>query len=429
MIVQAQRCAVLEFKANVGVSQQDVDGISAIFITYFQPAGYTMVERTQINKVIEEQGFQRSNLTESQMVRVGKILNVSKIVVGDVNVVMGQYNVDVRVINVESGTIAATEGATFAGSSYRTSMQSIAQKLASKIAIMAGPTVKAPSSSTSAAPKKRTTVTVLYGYLKVFPNELGTFTSEPSSVISQINTQAQYGYNNWRIPTNEELSLLRANNYLGSGDYMTRENRRGIVLLVTDGKDVKTIQAEERERQEQDRIRKEEQERIKREEKERAERIMKETQERIERENQQRRDALIAQGWVDLGLPSGTLWKSKDEVGYYTYDDAVRRFGGNLPTKEQFEELLSACQWISHSDYSYSVFPPNGKIENFVCLELNNKSGLNCDGYPIPDWGMNWGRYWTSTKDGSDQAWLIYGKSLVSLPPCFQFSVRLVQTF
>ena len=133
----AQRIAVLEFKAGVGISQNDVDGISAIFITYFRPAGYTMVERSSIDQVIDEQGFQRSRLTESQMVRVGEILNVSKIVVGDINVVMGQYNVDVRVLNVESGTITATEGAAFSGDSYRSCMQDIAQKLASKIAISA----------------------------------------------------------------------------------------------------------------------------------------------------------------------------------------------------------------------------------------------------------------------------------------------------
>ena len=133
--INAQRCAVLEFKAGVGISQDEVDGISAIFITYFRPAGYTMVERTQIDRVIDEQGFQRSKMTENQMVRIGQILNVSKIVIGDVNIVMGQYNVDVRVINVESGTIAATEGATFDGSSYRASMQNIAQELASQIAL------------------------------------------------------------------------------------------------------------------------------------------------------------------------------------------------------------------------------------------------------------------------------------------------------
>lgn len=59
LMIQAQRCAVLEFKAGSGISQADVDGISAIFITYFRPEGYTMVERTQIDKTIDEQGFQR----------------------------------------------------------------------------------------------------------------------------------------------------------------------------------------------------------------------------------------------------------------------------------------------------------------------------------------------------------------------------------
>ena len=122
LIMQAQRCAVLEFKAGSCISQSDVDGISAIFITYFRPEGYTMVERTQIDRAIDEQGFQRSRMTEDQMVRVGEILNVSKIVVGDVNIVLGQYNVDVRVINVESGSISATAGSTFTGSTFRSQM-------------------------------------------------------------------------------------------------------------------------------------------------------------------------------------------------------------------------------------------------------------------------------------------------------------------
>lgn len=60
------------------------------------------------------------------------------------------------------------------------------------------------------------------------------------------------------------------------------------MLLVTDGKDYATLQAEEQERV-------------------RAE------QERLAR--------LKAQGWVDLGLPSGSLWKNKNEEGgFYTYE-------------------------------------------------------------------------------------------------------------
>jgi len=372
-VVFGQRCAVLEFKAGAGISQADVDGISAIFITHFHPAGYTMVERTQIDKAIDEQGFQRSRMTESQMVRIGEILNVSKIVIGDVNLVMNQYNVDVRVINVETGTIAATEGAAFAGSSYRASMQSIAQKLASKIAITAAGSVNASSTGSS---KTRTSVEVLYGYLKIFPHELGVFQSEPTSVINQINSQAQHGYNNWRIPTNEELSLLRANNYLGGGEYMSRENKRGVVLLVTDGNDFSTVQAEEQAR----RVREEQ-------ERKRAE------QERIKAE-QERKAMLKAQGWVDLGLPSGTLWKNKNEGGndgkkLYKMKEAWNQFRGSLPTEAQFQELFSYCSWdwtgsgykVTGPNFESIYFPAAGYTDGgYVLGSFDGRSGFETDG-------------------------------------------------
>ena len=396
LTMQAQRCAVLEFKAGVGISQNDVDGISAIFITYFRPAGYTMVERTQIDKVIEEQGFQRSRMTQAQMVRVGEILNVSKIVVGDINVVMGQYNVDARVINVETGTISATEGATFATSAYRASMQSVATKLAAKIAITPGQTVQAQSSVSSSS-RTRSRVETVYGYLKVFPNELGEFQSQPYSVIAQINKQAMHGYDNWRLPTDEELSLLRANGYLGGGQYMSKRNDRGIVLLVTDGKDYATLQAEEQER-------KIEQER--------------------KTEQERRAAELKAQGFVDLGLPSGTLWRNKNEDGgFYTYEQALNKYGSNMPTKEQFEELKSKCSW-TWTGNGYKVTGSNG---NSIVLPASGYR--NCDGF-VFDVGYC-GAYWSSTPKDSDRAWALTwysgGVDVFYSHRCFGRSVRLVQ--
>lgn len=380
----AQRCAVLEFKAGVGISQADVDGISAIFITYFQPAGYTMVERSQIDKAIEEQRFQRSSMTESQMVRIGQILNVSKIVVGDVNIVMGQYNVDARVINVETGTVSATEGATFAkGASYRATMQSLAQKLAGKIAIRQGATM-VPTTPSTPTSRARSKVEVLYGYLKIFPNELGVFQAEPTSVIAQINKQAQHGYNNWRIPTNEELSLMRANNYLGGGEYMTRESKHGIVLLVTDGEDYQTIQ-----------------------------------------EAEEKRKAEEAKHWVDLGLPSGMLWKDKNEEGgLYTYEQAMSKFGDKLPTREQFKELINKCQW-SWTGSGYKVTGPNGNSITLPAAGFRRCSGsVECVG--------SYGCYWSSTPYGSeDRTWELtsyLGSVDMSYSyRCFGLSVRLVQ--
>ena len=351
----AQRAAVMEFKAGVDITQADVDGISGIFTTYFRPAGYTMIERTQIDRIIEEQRLQRSTLTESQMVRVGQLLNLSKIVIGDVNIVMGQYNVDVRVINVESGTIAATEGATFAGSSYRETMKSLAQKLAGQIAIGAGPTVSAQPTPSAPAPKTRTKVETVYGYLHVFPNELGVFQSHPNSVIANINSQGMHGYDEWRVPTNEELSLLRANGYLSGAQYMTKENASGMVLLVTTGKSVAEKEAIRAEQARQAEI---------------ARQKEAERQAELARRREAERQAEL-QKFVDLGLPSGTLWKNVNEDTRYTYDDAVSKFGKKMPTKQQFEELINKCTW-TWTGNACRVTGPNGNSIFLPACDCSN---------------------------------------------------------
>lgn len=211
--VSAQRVAVLDFNAGAGVSQADVDGISAIFNTYFSPKGYTLVERTSIDRVIDEQNFQRSKMTQSQMVRVGEILNVSKVVIGDVNVVMGQYNVDVRAVNVESGTIAAKDGATWSpGSSYRTMMSGLASRLANQIAIT--PTSQSASSATSKTYKVGDVIEVNGKKGVVFAvssdGKHGRAVSIDTKLVHNDEVKAwvsEHG-SGWRLPSVDEMSRL-----------------------------------------------------------------------------------------------------------------------------------------------------------------------------------------------------------------------------
>ena len=249
--LSAQRIAVLEFDAGVGVSRSDIDGISEIFSTYFRPEGYSVIDRTKVNNVIGEWDFQRSRPSEIKRVRIGKLLNVSNIVVGTINIVYGnQYQVDTRVLNVETGVIVATSGDRFKfEGDYRSVMKGIATRLADQIAIKPQTTQTTTSVQTA---NKRDKVDVVLGYLKVYPNELGIFPKKPTDVIEQINNQHLYDYDTWRIPTDEELALLRANNYLDSGVYMSTSTSKvsGIVLLVTDAKETYT-QRIEREAKEQ----------------------------------------------------------------------------------------------------------------------------------------------------------------------------------
>lgn len=53
--------------------------------------------------------------------------------------------------------------------------------------------------------------------------------------------------------------------------------------------------------------------------------------------------------YVDMGLPSGTLWASKNEKGYFTFDEAVEKFGNSLPARWQFCELIDNCDCVFDS--------------------------------------------------------------------------------
>ena len=52
---------------------------------------------------------------------------------------------------------------------------------------------------------------LIYGYLYVYPTDLGSFRVQnfPYAVIANINKAKAYGRSNWRLPTKEELELMR----------------------------------------------------------------------------------------------------------------------------------------------------------------------------------------------------------------------------
>ncbi len=115
----------------------------------------------------------------------------------------------------------------------------------------------------------------------------------------------------------------------------------------------------------------------------------------------------VPAGYVDLGL--SVYWKNSDEKNPpdatgYTYDDAMKKFGNQLPTKAQCEELKSKCTWTwDSSKKGYNVKGRNG---NSIFLPASGDDVYNMFGY-----------YWSSTPNGSEDAWLfgfIYSKSVMS---------------
>lgn len=130
--------------------------------------------------------------------------------------------------------------------------------------------------------------------------------------------------------------------------------------------------------------------------------------------------------YVDLGLPSGTLWKNANEGGdnaRYTYDEAVSRFGNKLPTKQQLEELKNKCTW-TWTGNGYKVTGPNGESITLPAAGCRYSFG------GVYSVGM-YGYYWSSTPFDSDDAWrLRFYSSEVTMrnfDRCDWLSVRLVR--
>ena len=128
-------------------------------------------------------------------------------------------------------------------------------------------------------------------------------------------------------------------------------------------------------------------------------------------------------GYVDLGLPSGTLWKDTNESGFYDYDKAKKTYGRRLPSQEQWAELKNYCKW-SWNGCGYQVMGDNGYY-----ISIPAEGYLYCSG-DVDDVGIS-GNYWSSSPDGSLDAWGFCLSSDGMNIRCYTrglgLSVRLVQ--
>ena len=144
-------------------------------------------------------------------------------------------------------------------------------------------------------------------------------------------------------------------------------------------------------------------------------------------------DDIVESGYVDLGL--SVKWAAAN-VGadtpegygdFYDYDEAVSKFGNNLPTGEQFQELQNNCtwKWTTHKGTDgYKVTGPNGQS-----IFLPAAGYCDCSG--DVDFVGTYGYYWSSSPDDSHLAWYLYvnsGRIIMNYSfRCIGLSVRIVQ--
>lgn len=138
------RIAILDLNAGVNRTQSQVDGLADMLsVELFNSGCFSIVERTQVDKVIREQHFQMSELSDAQRQKIGGLLKVDAIVTGTINFIprdtrygsdysskydVGEYNVDIRLVSVNTGEWLSVAGGEQKGCTERELMRHVAMQ-------------------------------------------------------------------------------------------------------------------------------------------------------------------------------------------------------------------------------------------------------------------------------------------------------------
>jgi len=132
----------MELEGN-GVVQADLAGLSnRLRSELFRTGSYTVLERSKMNEILKEQGFQGSGCTNTECaVEVGQLIGVEKIIVGSIDKVGDVFTVNIRLIAVATGKIEKDisedcDNCTITGV-LKTSIPNVALKMAGAVAVTA----------------------------------------------------------------------------------------------------------------------------------------------------------------------------------------------------------------------------------------------------------------------------------------------------
>jgi hypothetical protein len=102
--------AVLDFEPK-NIPQESAEAITDLLRTeLFNTGRFMVVERQKIQKILEEQKFQMSGLTDTdKAAQLGRLLNVKKIMIGSVTRLGNTQILNTRILDVQSGLVELAE--------------------------------------------------------------------------------------------------------------------------------------------------------------------------------------------------------------------------------------------------------------------------------------------------------------------------------
>ena len=116
--------------------------------------------------------------------------------------------------------------------------------------------------------------------------------------------------------------------------------------------------------------------------------------------------------WVDLGLPSGTLWAKYDVNGKTSFMGAKMSYGSHVPSRTNAYELSKCCT-IKWDDSAHAlVFTgPNGNSISFPCNKSNKSYWLNAYEQGNPEFGQCFhigpdGHFWINDSESNSSIYV-----------------------
>ena len=127
------KIAVLDFQQNGTFDSADVGKIVAEWLTtsLVETGRFDVIERRLLQQIVEEQKMGKSGLVDpGSASRLGRLLGVKTIVSGTVQSYEGTYEINARLINVETGSIITAEKIT---ASSTTRLPDLVNRISAKI--------------------------------------------------------------------------------------------------------------------------------------------------------------------------------------------------------------------------------------------------------------------------------------------------------
>lgn len=198
--------------------------------------GYNAYDRVDLQTIMSEHNFQRTGLVDDATIKkLGEMTGASLVLIPEVAASDdGKIYVAVKMLDVTTAQTMMSTGQLMGSSSNEVD----------EGCLLLVEKVLGNGVSTSSISAPTDEPITLYGYLHVFPKDIGEFKALPEQLLSAINNQGQYGYDSWRLPTIEELSIMRANSdlipNLKNADYLCSDSSNGgYARLVTTDSSVK----------------------------------------------------------------------------------------------------------------------------------------------------------------------------------------------